>query len=152
MSDRRGCEETDWSVLRRNSHRMREKSSLTWRATSPICLSSLYFAPERAAEAEVDLEAGVSRTTTTTCTSTTNSISSQEAAKKAELELPPIDDEVMKMKRCQHLFHARCLATWFLRRRYDCPVCRTPYYQEVETRSVRDEIHEQPPMPVLPFW
>ncbi|KAH7318148.1 hypothetical protein B0I35DRAFT_235917 [Stachybotrys elegans] len=40
-------------------------------------------------------------------------------------ELP---DEVLTLQSCGHCFHARCLSSWFLIRRYDCPVCRAPYY------------------------
>ncbi|KAI1505790.1 hypothetical protein F5X99DRAFT_217629 [Biscogniauxia marginata] len=100
-------------------------------AECPICLGCL-FANERQTskqtENEIDLESGrgISRTATTasntTCTTTT-------AGDEKRQSMQPINDGVLKMKRCRHTFHSRCLATWFLNKKYDCPVCRTPYYQ-----------------------
>ncbi|KAI1494086.1 hypothetical protein F5X96DRAFT_56003 [Biscogniauxia mediterranea] len=100
----------------------------------PICLGCLFASdqqqqqtsspsPRDAAE-EVDLEAGkgsVSITTTTT---------SGDSEKQQQQQQQPINDEVLKMKRCTHMFHARCLATWFMNRKYECPVCRTVYYYQ----------------------
>ncbi|PKS05293.1 hypothetical protein jhhlp_008665 [Lomentospora prolificans] len=42
---------------------------------------------------------------------------------------PERDAEIMKLKSCGHWFHARCLASWFLIDRYDCPVCRKTYFE-----------------------
>ena len=42
------------------------------------------------------------------------------------------DDEgndVLTLNSCGHAFHSRCLASWFLIQRYDCPVCRVVYYK-----------------------
>lgn len=39
------------------------------------------------------------------------------------------DVEILKLKSCGHWFHARCLSSWFLIDRYDCPVCRKSYWQ-----------------------
>ncbi|KEZ39074.1 hypothetical protein SAPIO_CDS10459 [Scedosporium apiospermum] len=41
---------------------------------------------------------------------------------------PDRDVEILKLKSCGHWFHARCLSSWFLIDRYDCPVCRKPYW------------------------
>lgn len=38
------------------------------------------------------------------------------------------DMEILKLKSCGHWFHARCLSSWFLIDRYDCPVCRKNYW------------------------
>lgn len=90
------------------------------------------------------------------------------AAKKKKMNAPPrtkktswrpqpIDDEILKMRRCPHMFHARCLATWFLMKRYDCPVCRAAYYQTASESD--DELSDREAaqatslgIPVLPFW
>ncbi|KAG9250710.1 uncharacterized protein F5Z01DRAFT_343966 [Emericellopsis atlantica] len=38
-------------------------------------------------------------------------------------------DDVLTLNSCGHAFHARCLASWFLIERFDCPVCRVVYYR-----------------------
>ncbi|KAI1391636.1 uncharacterized protein F4822DRAFT_191942 [Hypoxylon trugodes] len=117
-------------------------------AECPICLSYLYpkeipAAATPTTNSEVDLEAGLSRTTTSTTDTVTH--------EKKRQSMQPVDDEVLKLKRCTHIFHARCLATWFLRKKYDCPVCRTPYYQVVP--EVEEEDYRmQATLPVVAFW
>ena len=62
---------------------------------------------------------------------------------------------MLKMKKCRHMFHARCLATWFLQRRYDCPVCRVQYYQQVDEEEAPSREMLSPStigLPALPFW
>jgi len=39
------------------------------------------------------------------------------------------DNDVLTLNICRHPFHSRCLASWFLMERYDCPVCRVVYYR-----------------------
>ncbi|KAH9909684.1 hypothetical protein F4778DRAFT_9309 [Xylariomycetidae sp. FL2044] len=122
----------------------------------PICLGPLYATsqtPSKAAAAaadtnEVDLEAGERLSRATTVTDDTVA-----ALKLKRHSTQAIHDDVLKMKKCTHIFHARCLATWFLRRKYDCPVCRTTYYQEVEAMEPDVDYREpQPPLPVAVFW
>lgn len=36
--------------------------------------------------------------------------------------------EILRLRSCGHWFHARCLSSWFLIDRYDCPVCRKSYW------------------------
>lgn len=38
------------------------------------------------------------------------------------------EDDILSLNTCRHAFHAKCLASWFLIDRYDCPICRTVYY------------------------
>jgi len=38
-------------------------------------------------------------------------------------------DDVLTLNSCGHAFHARCLASWFMIERFDCPVCRVVYYR-----------------------
>ncbi|KAI1372755.1 hypothetical protein F4677DRAFT_431431 [Hypoxylon crocopeplum] len=120
-------------------------------AECPICLAYLYPADVQASTSVVgnkaDLEAGngISRTTTTTTTDVT-------AEEKKRQRMQPVDDEVLKLKRCRHVFHARCLATWFLRKKYECPVCRTPYYQVVDDTDVEEDYRIPPTLPAVAFW
>ncbi|KAK2015046.1 hypothetical protein LZ32DRAFT_602743 [Colletotrichum eremochloae] len=52
-----------------------------------------------------------------------------------ETSMKPSDDDVLTLKGCQHAFHANCLSLWFLIDRYDCPVCRNPYWQSREEKA-----------------
>lgn len=75
--------------------------------------------------------------------------------KHAKNTPPEAGDGVLKMKKCRHMYHARCLATWFLQRRYDCPVCRVQYYQHVEEEEAPSREMLSPStvgLPALPFW
>lgn len=45
------------------------------------------------------------------------------------------EDDILTLKNCQHAFHAKCLSSWFLIERFDCPVCRSQYWQTRETRA-----------------
>ncbi|KAI2613437.1 hypothetical protein GGR54DRAFT_643004 [Hypoxylon sp. NC1633] len=119
-------------------------------AECPICLAYLYpleartYTPTEGNKADLEAGNGVSRTTTSTTEVATD--------KKNQQPIQPIDDEVLKLKRCSHIFHARCLATWFLRKKYDCPVCRAPFYQ-VTPEMVPDEDYRVPPtLPTVAFW
>jgi hypothetical protein len=38
------------------------------------------------------------------------------------------DDDILSLNTCGHAFHSKCLASWFLIDRYDCPMCRAVYY------------------------
>ncbi|KAH8664438.1 hypothetical protein BX600DRAFT_436984 [Xylariales sp. PMI_506] len=110
----------------------------------PICLASLYQDTTEGLQ-DVDLETGLSRTSTAYTGST-----GAKGGELERLEAQPLDDEILKLKKCQHMFHARCLATWFLRH-------RTTYYQVVEPSDQpglsRDPSYVQiPPMAVVPFW
>ncbi|KAF6809818.1 hypothetical protein CSOJ01_06649 [Colletotrichum sojae] len=67
-------------------------------------------------------------------------------------DTPPDDlpnDDILTLKNCQHAFHAKCLSSWFLIERYDCPVCRSQYWQtrEMKTRAAGppDGIARPPP-------
>jgi hypothetical protein len=35
--------------------------------------------------------------------------------------------DVLTLRECKHAFHSSCLISWFLIKRYDCPVCRRAY-------------------------
>jgi hypothetical protein len=38
-------------------------------------------------------------------------------------------DDVLTLTTCGHSFHAKCLSSWFLIDRHDCPICRVIYYR-----------------------
>ncbi|KAF2661196.1 hypothetical protein K491DRAFT_480955 [Lophiostoma macrostomum CBS 122681] len=40
--------------------------------------------------------------------------------------------DVLTLRECKHAFHSSCLISWFLIKRYDCPVCRRAYYHHEE--------------------
>ncbi|OHF01947.1 hypothetical protein CORC01_02825 [Colletotrichum orchidophilum] len=57
----------------------------------------------------------------------------------------PSEDDILTLRNCQHAFHAKCLSSWFLIERFDCPVCRSQYWQ---TRENRARAATAPPVPV----
>lgn len=54
------------------------------------------------------------------------------------------EDDIMTINTCGHSFHSKCLSSWFLIERYDCPVCRVPYYKGLPRRETA--------LSVTPFW
>ncbi|KAK7966375.1 uncharacterized protein PG986_000652 [Apiospora aurea] len=151
----------------------------------PICLASLYGLPlSEAASSKSDAEGGRAavsgdleagtlkkeeeRPAVKEASASIDVAEMAEAAKKTMMDKlqkqkgtswrpRPIDDEILKMRRCPHMFHARCLATWFLMKRYDCPVCRAAYYQtsneSEESLSGRESVRPASlGIPILPFW
>ncbi|KAK1702262.1 hypothetical protein BDP67DRAFT_277400 [Colletotrichum lupini] len=58
----------------------------------------------------------------------------------------PSEDDILTLKNCQHAFHAKCLSSWFLIERFDCPVCRSQYWQTRENRA-RAATAPAPPVP-----
>ncbi|QGI66702.1 hypothetical protein CEK26_010659 [Fusarium fujikuroi] len=54
------------------------------------------------------------------------------------------EDDIMTINACGHSFHSKCLSSWFLIERYDCPVCRVPYYKGMSRRETA--------LSVTPFW
>ncbi|KAI5461713.1 hypothetical protein BGZ63DRAFT_356807 [Mariannaea sp. PMI_226] len=55
-----------------------------------------------------------------------------------------VDDDIMTLNSCGHSFHSKCLSSWFLIDRHDCPVCREPYYK-VRPHERRDRSFAVPP-------
>ncbi|KAI0865915.1 hypothetical protein F4860DRAFT_200114 [Xylaria cubensis] len=74
-------------------------------------------------DTEIDLEAGL-KPHEVIETATTELF----VFKKTPACVQAMDTEVLKINRCGHTFHSRCLVTWFLQGKPDCPVCRTTYY------------------------
>ncbi|OTA81203.1 hypothetical protein M434DRAFT_213044 [Hypoxylon sp. CO27-5] len=121
-------------------------------AECPICLACLYAresrtsTPVRGDKGDLEAGHGISGTNTTTTDMT---------AMEKRPSMQPIEDEVLQLKRCRHIFHARCLATWFLRNKYECPVCRTPYYQVApveEVEELEEDYRIPTTLPTVAFW
>jgi hypothetical protein len=53
-------------------------------------------------------------------------------------------DDILTINACGHSFHSRCLSSWFLIERHDCPVCRVQFYKGTQRRE--STLH------VSPFW
>lgn len=154
------------SILAVTTYLFKIRTMILIPGCSPICLASLY-SPETDAttQRDIDLEAGTNLSLSASKASSATNISSVAGDVIKEKQLAqawrpqPIDDDVLKLKRCQHMYHARCLASWFLQRRYDCPVCRTPYYQRIEPAEESPYRREtewvadyRSAMPIMPFF
>ena len=44
---------------------------------------------------------------------------------------------ILRLKTCSHVFHARCLASWYIRLMYACPICRCRYWSSPEDNRSR---------------
>ncbi|KAI8715099.1 RING-type domain-containing protein [Fusarium sp. LHS14.1] len=65
-----------------------------------------------------------------TAASTTQSRGEGEGtAAQSNINLDMEDDDILTLNTCGHSFHSKCLSSWFLIERHDCPVCRTAYYK-----------------------
>lgn len=53
---------------------------------------------------------------------------SEELPDEDSNELEDTVDDILTLNTCGHAFHSRCLASWFLMDRFDCPMCRVAYY------------------------
>ncbi|KAI0546711.1 hypothetical protein F4679DRAFT_403784 [Xylaria curta] len=87
----------------------------------PICLSSFGRRSSDISshrDSQVDLEAGLESET----------VPASGFVWKNSPALQAMDTEILRLHRCGHAFHARCLLTWVLEGRADCPVCRTIFY------------------------
>jgi hypothetical protein len=51
------------------------------------------------------------------------------------------EEEILKLKVCGHEFHAECLISWFVLRKYSCPICRAVFYEKEPKPKVSEE-HE----------
>lgn len=41
-------------------------------------------------------------------------------------------EEVLSLRICSHVFHARCIAEWMAQPRRDCPVCRVTFWEQAD--------------------
>ncbi|GAW19088.1 hypothetical protein ANO14919_085720 [Xylariales sp. No.14919] len=96
----------------------------------PICLASFGRVSEDDTDtsrrrSEVDPEAGLGPQSTIASSLAT------PAPRNERRSFQPMDDEILRINRCGHAFHSRCLVTWFLREphvKQHCPICRVQYY------------------------
>ncbi|KAI1733543.1 hypothetical protein F4680DRAFT_398162 [Xylaria scruposa] len=91
----------------------------------PICLSSFGRRSSDTTsrrDSQVDLEAGLEPDVASETSSAGGFVWKNRPALQA------MDTEILRINRCGHAFHARCLVTWFLQGRADCPMCRGTFY------------------------
>lgn len=69
-----------------------------------------------------------SATATATVAAASATLDAAESAARTRPIFVDPGDAVLSLRNCRHTFHKRCLASWCLRWRYDCPVCREPYH------------------------
>ncbi|XXH00854.1 hypothetical protein Hte_007205 [Hypoxylon texense] len=119
-------------------------------AECPICLARLY--PQEAqtstpaAAPTEDLESGLGAPAKTTATV---NITTPEAK---DQPIPPVDDEAVMLKQCNHIFHSRCLASWYLRKNYSCPVCRASYRRTIQQMEIDESLVVPAYLPPVAFW
>ncbi|CEI42055.1 unnamed protein product [Fusarium venenatum] len=107
----------------------------------PICIGPLV--PEPTYTVTQDPRPVLEHVSTVTSHKTTSQAKSQETVGQTE-EVTDTNDDVLTINACGHSFHSKCLSSWFLIDRYDCPVCRVPYYKGIPR-------HQQA-LNVSPFW
>lgn len=107
----------------------------------PICLASFsrrsVDRDSSRPNVEVDLEAGLGAPNTTTAMGRTPRRAARPKQEKT-CGFQADESEILRINRCGHTFHSHCLANWFLREKYDCPLCRATYYRPRELQE-----HEQ---------
>ncbi|KAI0115589.1 hypothetical protein GGR51DRAFT_503492 [Nemania sp. FL0031] len=108
--------------------------------SSPICLESFSRRSQdistRSGGGEGDLELGT-KTQKSTTTSDTR-ISRLKILTRREIArvFQSVDNnEILRINQCDHAFHSRCLVVWFLKDKYDCPLCRIRYYPPTWTAA-----------------
>ncbi|KAF2743895.1 hypothetical protein M011DRAFT_207452 [Sporormia fimetaria CBS 119925] len=52
-------------------------------------------------------------------------------------------EEILRLKVCRHEFHAECLTSWFVVRKYSCPLCRAVYYEDEASRTANEGQEER---------
>ena len=104
-------------------------------SNSPICIGPLM--PEPALVNGRNIRGALDELATATeCTRRKKRISvrrklscmSQEAGDEDAAAVEEVADDILTLNTCGHVFHSRCLASWFLMDRFDCPMCRVQYY------------------------
>ncbi|KAI1422525.1 hypothetical protein F5Y12DRAFT_717313 [Xylaria sp. FL1777] len=132
-------------VLHTVSERRSQKDYLTARddAECPICLASFSRKSEdttnQQRDCDVDLEAGLGfARSIMTITAGVSRLTVPSKWKKRR-PLQPIDDEILRIRRCGHAFHSNCLVTWFLKEKYECPICRARYYSAPKGKKKQQE-------------
>ncbi|KAF2793314.1 hypothetical protein K505DRAFT_362117 [Melanomma pulvis-pyrius CBS 109.77] len=96
-----------------------EENTSTLERDCAICLSTLHLpSPPEPIKAKL-----------ATLETTTETISSSKHASISNLSLSD-KEEILKLRACGHEFHAECLTSWFVIRKYSCPICRAIYYSK----------------------
>ncbi|KAH7179229.1 uncharacterized protein B0J16DRAFT_167985 [Fusarium flagelliforme] len=109
----------------------------------PICIGPLV--PEPVHTVTQDPRPVLEEVSTVTSHKASNKTTSKNQATPEQIEdVTSTDDDILTINTCGHSFHSKCLSSWFLIDRHDCPVCRVPYYKGVPR-------HQQA-LNVSPFW
>lgn len=87
------------------------ETASVWERECAICLSTLY-APSPPEPVKV---AGGS--------------APAKAPSVSGLSLKEENEEILRLNVCGHEYHHGCLLSWFMVRKYSCPICRAVYYQ-----------------------
>ncbi|ORY15984.1 hypothetical protein BCR34DRAFT_144302 [Clohesyomyces aquaticus] len=96
-----------------------------------ICLSTLHVpSPPEPAIVAAQVAAMASRPTTPLKAKSLSDFSLSE------------QEKILRLNVCGHEFHAECLLSWLLVRRYTCPVCRAVYYDK-EAEAEKTEQDDQ---------
>ncbi|KAK0744511.1 hypothetical protein B0T21DRAFT_280552, partial [Apiosordaria backusii] len=56
------------------------------------------------------------------------------------------DESLVRTLPCRHLFHAECIANWFLKQHNTCPICKAHC---AGTRQQEGTLPAQPPRAIL---
>jgi hypothetical protein len=107
----------------------------------PICIGPLV--PEPTYAVTQDPRPMLEQVSTVTSHEKMSQAKSQETVGQIE-EVTDGNDDILTINVCGHSFHSKCLSSWLLIDRYDCPVCRMPYYKGMPR-------HQQA-LNVSPFW
>ncbi|RSM19859.1 hypothetical protein CDV31_001217 [Fusarium ambrosium] len=97
----------------------------------PICIGPLVgpLIPEPAHTVGDDPRPTLDQTSTVASKTQSRNEGEGTAAQSNGTNLDMEDDDILTLNTCGHSFHSKCLSSWFLIERHDCPVCRTAYYK-----------------------
>lgn len=98
---------------------------------SPICIGPLVgpLMPEPAHTVGDDPPQTLDQASTVAHKTQSRSEGEGTTARPDNTDLDMEDDDILTLNTCGHSFHSKCLSSWFLIERHDCPVCRTAYYK-----------------------
>ncbi|KAI1272192.1 hypothetical protein F5Y07DRAFT_307811 [Xylaria sp. FL0933] len=115
-------------------------------AECPICLSSFSRKSEETTsprDGDIDLEVGsgipraIMSITASVSRLTAPAKWKRRRALQPSVPAEPADNDILVIRRCGHAFHSRCLVAWFMKEKYDCPLCRVRYYKPPRARKHR---------------
>ncbi|KAI0508921.1 hypothetical protein F5B22DRAFT_618634 [Xylaria bambusicola] len=102
-------------------------STILTNMQSPICLSSFSRKSEESPR-PTDCDVNTSKAGLIKCEINNAPQSVEEEEEKEE--------EILVIRQCGHTFYAQCLVAWFMKGKYQCPVCRGRYYVPTKTERL----------------